>query len=74
MYSPEIIELIKASRAMLDGKGWHEIDGDCSICSRFRKAVEVAENTVQIPDVCITCPKCGNYHSVFITCPVEQKS
>lgn len=54
MYSPEIVELIKASRAMIDGKGWHEIDGDCSICLRFKKALEVAETTAIKTEKCKT--------------------
>ena len=62
MYPPEIIELVKASRLMLDAKGWHEIDGDCSICLRFKKAVEVAENTAEQSvqsDGAKVCAECG---------------
>lgn len=36
-------ELVSAGRAMIDGKGWHEIDGQCSICHRFIAAVKAAE-------------------------------
>jgi hypothetical protein len=60
MYDPEIVELVNASRAMLDGKNWHEIDGSCSICIRFRKAVEIAENAAEQyvqSDVCHTCKR-----------------
>jgi len=42
----EIEELINAGRAMIDGKGWHEIDGQCSICRRFIAAVKAAEQSL----------------------------
>jgi len=43
----KILELLAASRVMIEGKGWHEIDGQCSICYRFIAAVNAAEHSVQ---------------------------
>ena len=43
----KILELLAASRVMIEGKGWHEIDGQCSICYRFIAAVNAAEQSVQ---------------------------
>jgi hypothetical protein len=63
MYDPEIVELVNASRAMLDGKNWHEIDGSCSICIRFRKAVEIAENAAEQDmqsNACLACDGVGS--------------
>lgn len=39
-------ELINSGRAMIDGKGWHEIDSQCSICQRFIAAIKAAEQSM----------------------------
>lgn len=56
-----IIELVSASRAMLDAKGWHKIDGTCSICQRFSLAVELAEETLVNGEIYKVCKNCGKY-------------
>lgn len=66
MYDPKIVELVKASRAMLNGKNWHEIDGSCSICMRFREAVEVAENAA-IQSVQAAVEACSPDRHVYYT-------
>lgn len=56
-----IIELVSASRQMIESKGWHEIDGQCSVCHRFMQAVEAAEHTLAGGQAYRVCLNCGKY-------------
>lgn len=51
-----VLELILAGKAMIEGQGWHEVDGRCSICKRFAAAVETAQKKII---VALVCDKCG---------------